>query len=55
MIHALFPIYLISVLGASMVTVGFIEGIAEATAMITKVFSGAISDWLGKRNALGIG
>ena len=55
MIHALFPIYLVSVLGASMVTVGFIEGIAEATAMITKVFSGAISDWLGKRNALGIG
>lgn len=43
MIHALFPLYLVTVLGASMVTVGFIEGIAEATAMITKVFSGAIS------------
>lgn len=52
MIHALFPIYLVSVLGASMVTVGFIEGIAEATAMIVKVFSGALSDWLGKRKLL---
>ncbi len=52
MIHALFPIYLVSVLGASMVTVGFIEGFAEATAMIIKVFSGAISDWLGKRKLL---
>ena len=41
MIHALFPIYLVAVLGASMVTVGFIEGIAEATALITKVFSGS--------------
>jgi MFS family permease len=54
MIHALFPIYLVSVLGTSMVTVGFIEGIAEATAMIIKVFSGAISDWLGKRKLLAV-
>lgn len=54
MIHALFPIYLVSVLGASMLTVGFIEGIAEATAMITKVFSGALSDWLGKRKLLAV-
>ena len=52
MIHALFPVYLVTVLGASMVTVGFIEGIAEATAMVTKVFSGAISDWLGRRKLL---
>jgi MFS family permease len=52
MIHALLPIYLVSVLGASMTTVGFIEGIAEATAMIVKVFSGALSDWLGKRKLL---
>ncbi|MEQ1710017.1 MAG: MFS transporter [Hyphomicrobium sp.] len=52
MIHALLPIYLVSVLGASMMSVGFIEGIAEATAMIVKVFSGAISDWLGKRKLL---
>ncbi|HMM91234.1 MFS transporter [Bradyrhizobium sp.] len=52
MIHALLPIYLVSVLGASMVTVGVIEGIAEATASITKIFSGALSDWLGKRKWL---
>ncbi|GIK78987.1 MAG: MFS transporter [Pseudorhodoplanes sp.] len=52
MIHALLPVYLVTVLGASMVAVGFIEGIAEATAMIVKVFSGALSDWMGKRKWL---
>jgi MFS family permease len=52
MIHALLPVYLVTVMGASMVTVGFIEGIAEATAAITKIFSGAASDWLGKRKLL---
>src|ERR1700690_3441864 len=52
MIHALLPIYLGPVLGASALTVGIIEGIAEATAAITKVFSGAFSDWLGKRKLL---
>jgi Na+/melibiose symporter-like transporter len=53
-IHALLPVYLVTVLGASMLTVGFIEGIAEATASITKVFSGALSDWLGKRKLLAV-
>jgi MFS family permease len=52
MIHALLPVYLVTVLGASMVAVGFIEGIAEATAMIVKIFSGALSDWLGRRRLL---
>lgn len=52
MIHALLPLYLVTVLGASVLTVGFIEGIAEATANITKIFSGALSDWLGKRKLL---
>ncbi len=52
MIHALLPVYLVTVLATSMVTVGFIEGIAEATASIVKVFSGALSDWLGKRKLL---
>src|SRR6266699_5306669 len=52
LIHALLPVYLVTVLGASNLTVGFIEGIAEATAMITKIFSGALSDWLGRRKAL---
>jgi MFS family permease len=54
MIHALLPIYLVTVMGASMVTVGTIEGVAEATAAITKVFSGALSDWLGKRKLLAV-
>jgi MFS family permease len=52
MIHALLPVYLVTVLGASTLTVGFIEGIAEATAAITKIFSGALSDWLGRRKLL---
>jgi MFS family permease len=58
MIHALLPLYLVTVLGASTLTVGFIEGVAEATASITKIFSGALSDYLGKRKflaALGYG
>jgi MFS family permease len=52
MIHALLPLYLVVALGTSALTVGVIEGIAEATALITKVFSGALSDWLGKRKFL---
>jgi len=52
MIHALLPLYLVGVLGSSTLTVGFIEGIAEATALITRIFSGALSDWLGKRKLL---
>jgi hypothetical protein len=52
MIHALLPLYLVTVLGASTLTVGIIEGIAEATASITKIFSGALSDYLGKRKWL---
>jgi len=52
MIHALLPVYLVVALGTSALTVGVIEGIAEATAAITKVFSGALSDWLGKRKLL---
>jgi MFS family permease len=52
MIHALLPLYLVTVLGASALTVGIIEGIAEATASIMKIFSGALSDYLGKRKLL---
>jgi len=52
MIHSLLPIYLVTVLGTSTLTVGVVEGVAEATASITKVFSGALSDWLGKRKLL---
>jgi MFS family permease len=52
MIHALLPVYLVVVLGTSMLAVGVIEGIAEATAAITKIFSGALSDRLGRRKLL---
>lgn len=52
MIHALLPVYMVTVLGASATLVGLIEGIAEATASVTKVFSGALSDWLGRRKWL---
>ena len=54
MIHALLPVYLVTVLGTSATTVGVIEGIAEATASVTKVFSGAVSDWIGKRKLLAV-
>lgn len=52
MIHALLPIYLTVGLGASALAVGVIEGIAEATAAMTKVFSGALSDRIGRRKEL---
>ena len=52
MIHALLPLYLVSVLGASTLEVGVIEGVAEATAAVTKVFSGVLSDWWGERKWL---
>jgi MFS family permease len=52
MIHSLLPVFLVTVLGASAVTVGLIEGIGEATASISKLFSGWLSDRLGKRKAL---
>ena len=49
MIHSTLPLFLTTVLGASVAAVGLIEGIAEATASITKVFAGAASDALGRR------
>ena len=52
MIHALLPVFLVSVLGSSIVTLGLIEGIAEGTASIAKVFSGVLSDRLGARKPL---
>lgn len=52
MIHSLLPVFLVTVLGASTVTVGAIEGIGEATASISKLFSGWLSDRLGARKAL---
>lgn len=56
MIHGLLPVYLAVGLGASMLAIGIIEGLAEATSAIVKVFSGMLSDYLGKRKLLvGIG
>ena len=52
LIHSLLPIFMVTTLGASMVTVGIIEGVAEATAAVLKVFSGAVSDYLGRRKFL---
>ncbi|ALX12794.1 MFS transporter [Burkholderia cepacia JBK9] len=52
LVHALLPIYLVSTMGMSVVALGVLEGAAEATAMIVKVFSGAVSDWLGRRKGL---
>ncbi|MCB1503569.1 MAG: MFS transporter [Hyphomicrobiaceae bacterium] len=54
MIHALLPVYMVTVLGTSTLAVGIIEGIAEATAAITKIFSGALSDRIGKRKGLAV-
>ncbi len=51
-IHSLLPVFMVTVLGASALTVGLIEGAAEATALIVKVFSGALSDWWGRRKPL---
>jgi MFS family permease len=54
MIHSLLPLFMVTVLGASMLTVGVIEGIAESTALLVKVFSGALSDYLGRRKGLAV-
>ncbi|HQU80844.1 MAG TPA: MFS transporter [Azonexus sp.] len=54
MIHSLLPLFMVTTLGASALVVGLIEGLAEATALIVKVFSGVLSDYLGKRKGLAI-
>jgi MFS family permease len=54
MIHSLLPVFMVSSLGASALAVGLVEGVAESTALIVKVFSGAISDYVGKRKALAV-
>jgi len=52
LVHSLLPVFMTAVLGASMLAVGIVEGIAEATASIMKLFSGALSDRLGRRKPL---
>jgi MFS family permease len=54
MIHSLLPMFLVGSLGLSALTVGLIEGLAEATALIVKVFSGMLSDHLGQRKSLAL-
>ena len=54
MIHILLPMFMVGVLGASALTVGLVEGLGESTALIVKVFSGALSDYLGKRKGLAV-
>ena len=54
LIHSLLPVFMVTALGASAFTIGLIEGAAEATALIVKVFSGALSDYWGKRKPLAL-
>lgn len=55
LIHSLLPVFMVASLGASPFAVGVVEGVAEATAMIVKVFSGTLSDYLGRRKELAVG
>ena len=54
MVHSLLPMYLVSTMGASVLTVGLIEGVAESSALMMKVFSGGLSDFLGRRKILAV-
>lgn len=54
LVHSLLPVLLVTVLGGNIATLGAIEGAAESIASITKVFSGALSDRLGKRKPVGL-
>ena len=54
LIHSLLPVFLVSALGASIFMVGVIEGVAESTALIVKIFSGVVSDYLGRRKGLAV-
>ena len=54
MIHALLPLFMVGTLGMGVAEVGLLEGLAEATALVVKVFSGAISDWVGRRKPLAV-
>jgi len=54
MIHSLLPLFMVTTLGAGAFAVGLVEGLAESTALVVKVFSGVLSDWLGRRKALAL-
>jgi MFS family permease len=52
MILSILPIFLVTGLGVSVLTLGLIEGLAEGVASVIKAFSGALSDYLKKRKIL---
>lgn len=54
LIHSLLPLFMVTTLGATALEVGWIEGLAESTALIMKVFSGVLSDYIGRRKGLAI-
>lgn len=54
MVHSLLPMFMVTTLGTSVFAVGIVEGLAESTALVTKVFSGVLSDYLGKRKGLAV-
>jgi sugar phosphate permease len=54
MIHSLLPLFMVTTLGVNVFAVGLIEGLAESTVLMVKVFSGAVSDYLGKRKGLAL-
>ena len=54
MVHSLLPLFMVTTLGASTLMIGLLEGMAEATALIVKVFSGVMSDWFGRRKGLAL-
>jgi len=54
MIHSLLPLFMVTILGTSTLAVGFVEGLAESLALVVKVFSGTLSDYLGKRKGLAV-
>lgn len=54
MVQSILPLFLVSALGTNLVTVGVIEGVAESTASVLKIFSGALSDYWGRRKELAV-
>jgi MFS family permease len=54
MVHSLLPVFMVTSLGASALAIGLVEGVAEATALIVRVFSGTLSDYLGRRKPLAV-
>jgi MFS family permease len=54
LIHSLLPMFMVTVLGASAFTIGLVDGVGEATALVVKVFSGALSDRWGRRKPLAL-